>query len=133
VANRAYLHIFLSFLRVNIRTKGILKYNGKFLEGISSDQKGGVGTPLNGQRFRSERFGYVKKLPWFRNFWEAPRSEGLKTLPENWGRDCDSVGELGLCKSIECSPRCYQFMLSFILCPELLIGLASNGPGGNFE
>jgi hypothetical protein len=29
-----------------IRTKEILKYNGKFLEGISSDQKGGVGTPL---------------------------------------------------------------------------------------
>jgi hypothetical protein len=29
-----------------IRIKGILKYNGKFLEGISSDQKGGVGTPL---------------------------------------------------------------------------------------
>jgi hypothetical protein len=30
-----------------IRTKGILKYNGKFLDGISSDQKGGVGTPLS--------------------------------------------------------------------------------------
>jgi hypothetical protein len=30
-----------------IRTTGILKYNGKFLEGISSDQKSGVGTPLD--------------------------------------------------------------------------------------
>jgi hypothetical protein len=29
-----------------IRTERILKYNGKVLEGISSDQKGGVGTPL---------------------------------------------------------------------------------------
>jgi hypothetical protein len=29
-----------------IRIKGILKYNRKFLEGISSDQKGGVGTSL---------------------------------------------------------------------------------------
>jgi hypothetical protein len=29
-----------------IRTKGILKYYGQFLEGISSDQKGGVGTAL---------------------------------------------------------------------------------------
>jgi hypothetical protein len=29
-----------------IRTKGILKYNGEFLEGISSDSKGGVGAPL---------------------------------------------------------------------------------------
>jgi hypothetical protein len=30
-----------------IRTEGILKYNGKVLEGISSDQKCGVGTPLH--------------------------------------------------------------------------------------
>jgi hypothetical protein len=29
-----------------IGTTGILKYNGKFLEGISSDQKGRVGTHL---------------------------------------------------------------------------------------
>jgi hypothetical protein len=34
-----------------IRTKGILKYNGKFLEEISSDQKGGVGPPLFQPRF----------------------------------------------------------------------------------
>jgi hypothetical protein len=30
-----------------IRTEEILEYNGKVLEGISSDQKGGVGTPLS--------------------------------------------------------------------------------------
>jgi hypothetical protein len=29
-----------------IKTEGILKYNGKILQGISSDQKGGIGTPL---------------------------------------------------------------------------------------
>jgi hypothetical protein len=33
-----------------IRTKWILKYNGKFLEGILFDQKGGVGTPLKGHK-----------------------------------------------------------------------------------
>jgi hypothetical protein len=42
------LSSYLPFLFENkyIRTKGILKHNGKFLEGISFDQKGGVGTPL---------------------------------------------------------------------------------------
>jgi hypothetical protein len=40
----SYLPFF--FESKYIRTKGIVKYNEKFLEGISSDQKGGVGTPL---------------------------------------------------------------------------------------
>jgi hypothetical protein len=45
-----------------IRTKGILKYNRKFLEEISSDQKGGVGTPLPAETFRKEvHLTYKKK------------------------------------------------------------------------
>jgi hypothetical protein len=49
------LSLYLPFLFESkyIRTKGILKYNGKFLEGISSNQKGGVGTPHSqtGQKY----------------------------------------------------------------------------------
>jgi hypothetical protein len=42
------LSLYLPFLFESkyIRTKGILKCNGKALEGISSDQKGGLGIPL---------------------------------------------------------------------------------------
>jgi hypothetical protein len=46
------LSLYLPFLVESkyIRTKAILKYDGKFLEKISSDQKGGVGTPLANPR-----------------------------------------------------------------------------------
>jgi hypothetical protein len=45
------LSSYLPFLfeSKDIKAKGILKFNGKLLEGISSDQKGGVGTPLSWQ------------------------------------------------------------------------------------
>jgi hypothetical protein len=47
---RQGLSSYLPFLFESkyIRTKRILKYNGKVLEGISSGQMGGVGTPRPG-------------------------------------------------------------------------------------
>jgi hypothetical protein len=47
-----------------IKTKGILKYNGKFLEGISSDQEGGVDISLHYLRFYRKKSNLFDTRNW---------------------------------------------------------------------